>query len=587
MVIWDWQQQILDIFAGMYSAKTLNEGEQIIFAMDGLTDDTAYIVLRAGKYAQTLTLCMDRRSLADYAALIVSQQKRVDKLKIAGQMLEQSFLRCHAGSIDEEPLREYMMQFDHMKDIPGGNVLLRRWRAGYLPDSELSGQEVRLMMAALKTVFEHFEQGGTVQTAAELLKQSGKIRCLNWKSGEDADGSDDEPLEWRNIDLNEHTQVEFISPRLEDELLTRRLIKKPVSDARLYCSVRSLPIPLSEEPVRTPVMMGMIDEQRGVVATEIIQDYEEEYSTFATAFVSYVEDCGRPVCVTVDDLRTYSLLRALCEQIRVPIAQAESLPQMDELFHAYLEMVCSGMLQQMEEENKDALLEMETSNGQGVCMICGKVVDAQNAKEHIAACLQEEVPESEEDNLLLRISDVDDADYWMYAALKRDAALAQLDNFLRDVWVDCCGHMSVFTAGGEEYYSSNAREMGGHSMKARIFKDISCGAEILYEYDFGTPTRLKIEVIAECKMPKRQKKAVQLARNIQPKYACICCGRRAEYVASRMGESIAESAYCAQCGLTNEEVRESLLPIVNSPRCGVCGYGAWMMHDDLFEDDDE
>ncbi len=586
-----WHEEKLAIFAGMYAAKTLKEGEQIIFAMEGLSDETAYIVLHAEKNSLTLTLCLDRRSLMDYAALMLSRKSGADKLKIASQMLSLNCLQCHTGQFDEQPLQGYMVRFDYMQDTPAGETLLRRYRAGYLPDSELSQEEMRLIMAALDTVLRYFREGGTVQKAAEMLRYNGKVGCLCRKRGMDLSGMDDEALGWKQTDLDEHTQVEFISPWLEDELLTRRLLKKPVSGATLFCAMRSLPVPISENPVRTPLMLGMIDDQCGVAGTDIIQDYEEEYSTFATAFISYVEECGRPARVIADDPRTFSLLCALCGQLQIPIEQTDTPKQMDELFHAYMEMVCSGMRQQErdEEEYEEARsAAVRSENGEGVCILCGDVLSAEDMKAHISVCIQNESDADGEENLLLRISDVDDADYWMYAFLKKDASLAQLDNFLRDVWVDCCGHMSVFTVGGEEYYSSNAREMGGHSMNARVFKGMACGTEMLYEYDFGTPTRLKIELVDEYKAKKRQRKALQLARNIQPKYTCVSCGRRAELVESRMGESISEMAYCEVCA-SEKAQREGcmMLPILNSPRCGVCGYGAWMLDDSLFEDEDE
>jgi hypothetical protein len=203
---------------------------------------------------------------------------------------------------------------------------------------------------------------------------------------------------------------------------------------------------------------------------------------------------------------------------------------------------------------------------------------AKEMREHIVGCVQAAQAEPLEDNLILHIADADDADYWMDVALKRDASLRQLDKFLRDVWVDCCDHISTFICGGTEYYSNYAVEMGGRSMNARIFKEMECGTQLRYEYDFAETTRLVIDVIGEVRMGKRHRKALQLARNIQPQYACVKCGAKAEQVASRpLFETIGESAYCAKCA--NEKMQREdvqMLPILNSPRCGKCRYGAWL-----------
>ncbi len=42
--------------------------------------------------------------------------------------------------------------------------------------------------------------------------------------------------------------------------------------------------------------------------------------------------------------------------------------------------------------------------------------------------------------------------YWMHLEVAVDTTLATLDRFLRDIWLECCGHLSVFRIGGFNYY---------------------------------------------------------------------------------------------------------------------------------------
>ncbi len=43
--------------------------------------------------------------------------------------------------------------------------------------------------------------------------------------------------------------------------------------------------------------------------------------------------------------------------------------------------------------------------------------------------------------------------YWMHVELPASKPLATLDFFLRDMWVECCNHLSAFTIDGTSYGS--------------------------------------------------------------------------------------------------------------------------------------
>lgn len=46
--------------------------------------------------------------------------------------------------------------------------------------------------------------------------------------------------------------------------------------------------------------------------------------------------------------------------------------------------------------------------------------------------------------MLLKIETPYEKDYWLYADISMTSTLKTLDTFLRDIWLECCGHMGAF-----------------------------------------------------------------------------------------------------------------------------------------------
>jgi hypothetical protein len=148
--------------------------------------------------------------------------------------------------------------------------------------------------------------------------------------------------------------------------------------------------------------------------------------------------------------------------------------------------------------------------------------------------------------------------------------LSKLDDFLRHTWLECCGHLSAFEIGGQRYSSEPMdQEM---SMRAQFGKALQAGTKFFYEYDFGSTTALVLKVVAlrEQALPKG---AVQLlARNEAPQVSCQRCRiRPATQICTRCARD-GEGWLCEACAVAHECGDEMCLPVVNSPRVGVCGY---------------
>ena len=77
-----------------------------------------------------------------------------------------------------------------------------------------------------------------------------------------------------------------------------------------------------------------------------------------------------------------------------------------------------------------------------------------------------------------------------------------------------------------------------------------------------------------------------MARNESPVIACKVCGKPATKVAP--GYFYAAGAYCDACAKEDDEYEvEEMLPLVNSPRAGVCGYTGDDIDWEEIEDEDE
>lgn len=165
--------------------------------------------------------------------------------------------------------------------------------------------------------------------------------------------------------------------------------------------------------------------------------------------------------------------------------------------------------------------------------------------------------------------------YWMHLETPTTTTLADLDIFLRMEWLECCGHLSAFNIGGESYVSivDESWGMDDKSMDGvKLGKVLKVGQQFTHEYDFGTTTELKLKVVAEHAGTALKGEPVKiLAQNEEPDFKCENCGELATQVC---GQCIYEGTgwVCDDCAEAHECGEDMLLPVVNSPRVGMCAY---------------
>ncbi|HLG60293.1 MAG TPA: hypothetical protein VKY19_00040 [Ktedonosporobacter sp.] len=168
--------------------------------------------------------------------------------------------------------------------------------------------------------------------------------------------------------------------------------------------------------------------------------------------------------------------------------------------------------------------------------------------------------------------------YWMHLAIDTHATLATLDQFLRDMWLECCGHLSAFEIDGVSYRGEEESQTIlswlklTRSMRTPLSEILHPGQICAYEYDFGSTTELVIKVIAEENVEARKSPIQILARNTLPFIPCDVCGEAPVAVICWHCLGQDKNWLCHSCAETHPCGKQGLRPQANSPRAGVCGY---------------
>jgi hypothetical protein len=169
------------------------------------------------------------------------------------------------------------------------------------------------------------------------------------------------------------------------------------------------------------------------------------------------------------------------------------------------------------------------------------------------------------------------SDYWMIIELAADVKLRVLDRFLRNIWLECCGHLSAFEIEGTRYVSHVDKDFFfvsfDKSMDYNLSSVLEPDLEFSYEYDFGTTTNLVLKVLEdrEGKIWWNKNQVQLMARNDAPLINCEKCGKTATQVCVQCIYD-GQGWLCDNCAKKHKCGQDMYLPVVNSPRVGMCGY---------------
>ena len=213
---------------------------------------------------------------------------------------------------------------------------------------------------------------------------------------------------------------------------------------------------------------------------------------------------------------------------------------------------------------------------EGQCKFCQQDFTKREITRHLDVC-PKRIKDEEVKNLRLRIIDPYTKIFWLIIELNQQAKFKDVDNLIRDVWVECCGHLSLF--GSYEDETGKGRT---------VLDSLEPGDKVNYIYDFGSSTELTIEALGYTQYQLADKKKIELvARNYLPPAHCQKCGQQAAWVCVACESEAGKLFVCDTCAEkyhneVNEKEEHYLLPLANSPRCGVCGYEPGGPLDKLF-----
>ena len=228
---------------------------------------------------------------------------------------------------------------------------------------------------------------------------------------------------------------------------------------------------------------------------------------------------------------------------------------------------------------------MTRQTSKGMCTFCHRELSKASMTRHLESCEQrvamrgeaarhQKVKKFKAFHLIVEGRHL--PMYWMHLQVTVDTTLATLDHFLRDTWLECCGHLSVFRIGGWNYYVDAEMDayywdMRRKNMQVKLEEVLSPGQTCSYEYDFGSTTELLVKVVLEDEVDMQGKVIQVLARNSLSIIPCDECG---EPATSFCTQCIYEDKgyLCDACAKNHACGEEMLSPRVNSPRAGVCGY---------------
>jgi hypothetical protein len=212
----------------------------------------------------------------------------------------------------------------------------------------------------------------------------------------------------------------------------------------------------------------------------------------------------------------------------------------------------------------------------GTCVFCGKEMSKGGLSRHLQTCEKRQEATTKADHksgkvepiFHLKIEDAYSSDFWLHLEMRGSASLKSLDSYLRAIWLECCGHLSHFAVGG----GWDGRELPITSKGSNIFRP---GLELTHLYDYGTTSETKVTVIEV-----RQGKSLSnhpiflMSRNATPEVECKECGAPAKWLCIECLYDEDEPGW-----LCDEHAEDhphdnygEPIPLVNSPRLGMCGY---------------
>jgi len=161
--------------------------------------------------------------------------------------------------------------------------------------------------------------------------------------------------------------------------------------------------------------------------------------------------------------------------------------------------------------------------------------------------------------------EVEANEMFLHLLVKGDAPMKTIDGFLRDIWLECCGHLSGF---GHKNFKIK--------MKDRVEDVFQPKVKIYHDYDYGTTTRVFLNAKKQYKLNLKEQ-IILLSRNEPLKLMCTLCEIEPAINLCSVCCYQEMAFFCRKCSKKHAKTCEDFddyakMPVVNSPRMGECGY---------------
>jgi len=209
---------------------------------------------------------------------------------------------------------------------------------------------------------------------------------------------------------------------------------------------------------------------------------------------------------------------------------------------------------------------VEELKSEGKCLYCKQMFTQKEIGKHLAKHLSEMEKTNTEKNLKTYCHiEVEAQEMFLHLLVKGAAKMEIIDEFLRAIWLECCGHMSCFMQKNDEI-----------GMNQKVEKVFEPKVKIFHDYDFGTTTRVLLKGLKKYNLNLKEN-IILLSRNEPLKVMCGVCKKKPAVNMCTTCIYDEYAFYCETCSKKHEKTCDdfadySSMPVVNSPRMGECGY---------------
>ena len=199
------------------------------------------------------------------------------------------------------------------------------------------------------------------------------------------------------------------------------------------------------------------------------------------------------------------------------------------------------------------------------CKFCNKKFGIKAINDHLSVCIQNFV-DDKSGYLIEFISTnyITNKTYQMFVIFGTKCKFSHIDTFLRNIWCECCGHMSTLDV-FEEVNKNKTQSVKFNTLISKYEN----AKQFIYSYDMGSTTDIYFRIIKKLEGTNKNTDIELLYRNEPFKVKCHNYKKCKEYATNIYYDEL----YCNDCkNNIDEEEQELILKLSNSPRTGICAF---------------